>query len=179
MSRIGKKPIEVPAGVTVRVEGTRVLAKGKVGELALDLPPGIGARVEGGKVQVTAPEGSATHGNLHGLARSLVNNMLLGVTSGYRKDLTISGTGFKAAMQGTALSLSLGYSHPILYPVPAGIKIAVEENGTAISITGADKQLVGDVAARLRSFFPAEPYKGKGVQYKGERIRRKVGKTVA
>ena len=179
MSRIGKKPIDVPAGVEVRVDGARVTAKGKAGELVMGLPPGIGARVEGGKVHVTRPNDTARGKSLHGLARSLVNGMLEGVAKGYRKDLLISGVGFRAAVQGPKLSMSLGFSRPVEYIVPDGVKVAVEENGTALAVTGPDKQKVGDVAARIRSYFPAEPYKGKGLQYKGEYVRRKVGKTVA
>lgn len=178
MSRIGKKPIEIPKGVTVTVEGSTVKGKGAHGELALRIPDGITARVADGKVEVAAADGRAGAGALHGTTRSLIANMVKGLVTPYQKDLEIQGVGFRAQQQGQKLVLALGFSHPIEFAVPTGITAKVVE-GTAISISGADKHLVGETAARIRSFFPAEPYKGKGVRYKGEHVRRKAGKAVA
>ena len=177
MSRIGKKPVVIPSGVTVQVAGSRVTAKGPQGELAWDLPAPVSARVADGKVELACPDESKQGKTMYGLSRSLVANMVLGVSKGFAKDLVLEGVGFRAAVQGTKLTLTLGYSHPIEFPAPAGIKIAVKEN--AINVSGPDRQLVGDVAARIRAFYPPEPYKGKGIRYKGEHVRRKAGKTVA
>lgn len=178
MSRIGKKPIEIPKGVTVTVEGSTVKGKGAHGELALKIPDGIKARVADGKVEVATVDDRAGAGALHGTTRSLIANMVKGLVAPYQKDLEIQGVGFRAQQQGQKLVLALGFSHPIEFAVPPGITAKVVE-GTAISISGADKHLVGETAARIRSFFPAEPYKGKGVRYKGEHVRRKAGKAVA
>ncbi len=176
MSRIGEKPIDVPSGVTITVDGSHVTTKGGKGELSLDLPEGISAAVEGSTVNVTRADDSQKA--FHGLSRSLVANMVEGVSNGYTKELEIQGVGFRAALQGSTLSLSLGFASPIEFPVPDTVTVVVNNN-TAVVISGADKQQVGEVAARIRSFYPAEPYKGKGVRYKGERVRRKEGKTVA
>lgn len=178
MSRIGKKPVAIPSGVTAKVEGAVLTMKGPKGELRLTVHPLIKAVVETGNVVLTPAGESRAVGSLHGLTRSLVANMVTGVTRGYSKDLEIQGVGFKAAVQGKKLSLLLGYSKPVDYPIPDGITITVTD-GTNLTIAGPDKQKVGDVAARIISYFPAEPYKGKGVRYKGEHVRRKVGKTVA
>ncbi|MBM4143094.1 MAG: 50S ribosomal protein L6 [Lentisphaerae bacterium] len=179
MSRIGKQPIAIPAGVAVSVAGGTVRAKGPKGELALELPPQTAARVKDGAQIVIESRGEDDRAaSFHGLARSLVANMVKGVSQGYRRDLEMEGVGFRAALRGTRLEMTLGFSSPVVFEVPEGITVAVE-GGTAIAVTGADKQRVGDTAARIRSFFPAEPYKGKGLRYKGERVRRKVGKTVA
>ena len=178
MSRVGQQPIGIPEGVTAACEGASVRIQGPLGELAVTLPGGITAAVEDSRVVMKRPDDSIASRGFHGLARSLVANMVVGVTKGYRKDLEINGTGFRAAVQGNKVVMSLGFSSPIEYTVPEGVKVMVE-GGTAVTVTGPDKQKVGDVAARLRSFYPAEPYKGKGVQYKGEHVRRKVGKTVA
>jgi len=177
MSRVGQKPIEIPSGVTVEVNGQDVRVKGAKAELAMRMANGVSASVEGSKVMVKIAEGSDKE-NLHGLTRTLVANMIEGVTKGYGKDLEIQGVGFKAALQGQKLQMWLGFPKPVEFTVPEGIKVVVTE-GTAISVSGADKQKVGDTAARIRSHFPAEPYKGKGLRYKGEYVRRKVGKTVA
>jgi large subunit ribosomal protein L6 len=178
MSRMGKKPLVIPSGVTVSVDGQQVIVKGPLGELSTRLPGHIRAAVEAGKVLLTRPDDERESKSCHGLARTGVMNMIEGVVKGYRKELEIQGVGFKAAVQKNVLSLSLGFSSPLEYAVPDGIKVAVE-GGTALVISGADKQKVGDVAARVRRFFPAEPYKGKGIRFRGESVRRKVGKTVA
>ena len=174
MSRIGEMPIDVPAGVTIAVEGSHVTAKGGKGELALDLPEGISADLEGSTLNVA--RSSDDQKAYHGLSRSLIANMIEGVNNGYSKELEIQGVGFKAALQGSTLSLSLGFASPVEYTVPDTVDVTVNNN-TAVS--GADKQQVGEVASRIRSFYPAEPYKGKGVRYEGEHVRRKEGKTVA
>jgi len=178
MSRIGKKPIEIPAKVklTVSPEGA-VLAEGPKGKLDWQLPRAIKARVEGSNFVVERSDESRQVRALHGLSRALINNMVTGVSNGFSKDLEIQGVGFKANVQGSTLNLSLGFSHPIVFPIPAGIKITVAEN-TKIKIEGIDRQLVGQVAANIRSYYPPEPYKGKGVRYAGEQIQRKEGKTV-
>ncbi len=176
MSRIGEVPIELPAGVTVTVDGSHVVVKGGKGELMLDLPEGISMTVEGKSAIVS--RANDTQKAFHGLARSLVSNMVEGVVKGYSKELEIQGVGFKAVLQGSTLSISLGFAYPVEYPVPDTVKVEVENN-TKIVVSGIDKQQVGLVAARIRSFYPAEPYKGKGVRYKGEKVRRKEGKTVA
>lgn len=178
MSRIGKIPIDVPAGVTVSISGARVSVKGPQGELSIEMPRPISATADGSKVVLARKGDDSGARSLHGLSRSLVANMVKGVSQGFRKDLEIEGVGFKADVKGNKLSISLGFSSPVVYEIPAGIKIVVE-GGTQMSITGPDKGLVGEVAARIRGFYPAEPYKGKGIRHKGEHVRRKVGKTVA
>lgn len=178
MSRIGKAPVAIPAGVHVSVQDGRVDVKGPKGELALALPRGITARVDGARVELgRAGETKQDRAN-HGTARSLLANCVEGVTQGYHKDLEIQGVGFRAALQGKKLVLSLGFSHPVEFMVPDGVQVKVTDN-TLISVSGADKQQVGEVSARIRSYYPPEPYKGKGVRYKGEYVRRKVGKTVS
>lgn len=177
MSRIGKEPVAVPAGVTVTVDGRKVTVKGKLGELAYEMLEGISAKVEDGKVIVTRANDSLKAA--HGLARAIIHNNVVGVTDGYKKQLSIEGTGFKAVLQGKTVALSLGFASPKLFEIPAGINVTVENDGLQVTVTGCDKQLVGECAARMRSFYPAEPYKGKGVKYVGEHIRRKQGKKVA
>ncbi len=176
MSRIGEVPIELPAGVTVTVDGSHVVVKGGKGELTLDLPEGISMTVEGKSAIVS--RANDTQKAFHGLARSLVSNMVEGVLNGYKKELEIQGVGFKAALQGKTLSLSLGFASPKEYTIPETVTVEIENN-TKLTVSGIDKQQVGLAAARIRSFYPAEPYKGKGVRYKGEQVRRKEGKTVA
>ncbi len=178
MSRIGKEPVTIPAGVTVTVDGQKVTVKGKLGELAYVMHEGITAKVEGDKVLVACADDKRL-GNFHGLARALINNNVIGVSAGYTKQLVIEGTGFKAALQGTTLVLSLGFASPKLFEIPEGLKITVENDGLQVTVNGIDKDKVGEAAARIRSFYPAEPYKGKGVKYLGEHIRRKQGKKVA
>jgi large subunit ribosomal protein L6 len=177
MSRIGNKAVEIPAGVAVQVDGQRVTVKGSQGELSLILPAPILAKVKDGRVEVTRTDDEKQSKGLHGLNRSLIANMVEGVSKGFSKELELQGVGFRAAVQGTKITLSLGYSSPIEYTAPSGIRLAVKES--TIVVSGPDKKRVGDVAARIRRFYPPEPYKGKGVRYKGEYVRRKVGKTVA
>jgi large subunit ribosomal protein L6 len=177
MSRIGKEPVAIPAGVTVTVAGQVVSVKGKLGEMAYTLTEGISAVVEGDKVVVTRKDDSLKA--FHGLARALIKNNVIGVSEGYKKQLVIEGTGFKAALQGKVLSLSLGFASPKLFDIPEGITVTVENDGLQVTVFGIDKALVGEGAARIRSFYPAEPYKGKGIKYLGEQIRRKQGKKVA
>ncbi|HEX4083714.1 MAG TPA: 50S ribosomal protein L6 [Chthoniobacteraceae bacterium] len=178
MSRIGKKAITLPDKVKLNVSGAgAVSVEGPKGKLAWTLPPAIKARVEGTSVQLDRKDETRQVRALHGLSRALLANMVTGVSAGFVKDLEIQGVGFKAAVQGDKLNLALGFSHPINFPIPAGIKVTVAEN-TKIKIEGADKQLVGQVAADIRAYYPPEPYKGKGVRYAGEHVRRKEGKTV-
>lgn len=177
MSRIGKKVIEIPAKIKVAVNGRRVQVEGPKGKLDLELPEHVDVSVNGSALSVSSRGEGRDAKAKHGLARSLINNMVRGVSEGFQKKLEIQGVGFKAAVQGKILNLSLGFSHPILFPIPADIKIAVTEN-TQIQIDGADKQKVGQVAASIRNYYPPEPYKGKGVRYVGEKVRRKEGKTV-
>jgi large subunit ribosomal protein L6 len=177
MSRIGKQPVAIPAKVKVDIKGDKVNVEGPKGKLAFQMPRRTTAKVDGGNVLVTRQGEDAEAKALHGLSRALLNNMLKGVSEGFVKKLEIQGVGFKAAVQGKAISLSLGYSHPINYPIPDQIKVTVEEN-TKITVEGPDKQVVGRVAAEIRSYYPPEPYKGKGVRYVGEHVKRKEGKTV-
>src|SRR5436190_2285345 len=177
MSRIGKQPIAIPPKVKVEVKGQQVLVEGPKGKLNWQLPRRTSLKVENDKV-VVSREGDDAHTKaLHGLSRALVNNMVRGVSEGFVKKLEIQGVGFKAIVQGKNVNLSLGYSHPVLYPIPDQIKVTVEEN-TKLTIEGPSKELVGQVAAEIRSFYPPEPYKGKGVRYVGEHVQRKEGKTV-
>ena len=177
MSRIGKQPIAIPPKVKVEVKGQKVSVEGPKGKLQFDLPRHTSLKVEGGNVLVSRQGDDAQARALHGLSRALVNNMVKGVSEGFVKKLEIQGVGFKAAVQGKTVNMTLGYSHPINYPLPDQIKVVVEEN-TKITIEGPDKQVVGQVASELRSFYPPEPYKGKGVRYVGEHVQRKEGKTV-
>ena len=178
MSRIGNKSIQLPDKVKVSVaNGGELAVEGPKGKLAYTLPSLIQAKVDGNEVSFARSNEERETRALHGLARSLVNNMVLGVATGFVKDLEIQGVGFKAAVQGDKLNLSLGKSHPILFPIPTGIKITVTEN-TKVKVEGIDKQVVGQVAANIRGYYPPEPYKGKGVRYAGENVQRKEGKTV-
>ena len=177
MSRVGKKVINIPSGVTVSTENGHVTVKGSKGELSWTLPEGISIVVEGNELSVKRVDDSRRMRALHGTNRSLLSNMVEGVSKGFAKELEIVGVGFKAAVKGKTLDLSLGKSHPILHPIPAGITVSVTEN-TKIRVEGIDKQLVGQFAAEVRGYYPPEPYKGKGVHYVGEHIRRKEGKSV-
>ena len=180
MSRIGKEPVKVPAGATVAVQGGVVAVKGPKGELKYALPPGIECKVEDGVARFARSSDDRRARAFHGLARALVANMVTGVTKGYDKHLDIEGVGFKFEMKGKdVLALSIGYATPKTYKVPAGATVTVGNAGLHVDVTGIDKQLVGRVAADIRAFKPAEPYKGKGIRYTGEKIRRKEGKTVA
>jgi len=171
-------PIEIPPKVKVVLQGQVVSAEGPQGKLELTLPAGISAAVADNKVHITASGDSRLTRALHGLSRSLVNNMVIGVATGYRKNLEIQGVGYRAAVQGQNLTMNLGFSHPVVFQIPKGVKVTVTDN-TKITVEGPDKQLVGEVAARIRRFHPPEPYKGKGIRYVGEQVRRKAGKTVA
>ena len=178
MSRIGNKSIDLPDKVKINVgNGGLVNVEGPKGKLSYTLPRTITAKTEGSKFTLERPDDERANKALHGLARSLVANMVTGVSAGYVKDLEIQGVGFKAAVQGDKLNLSLGKSHPILFPIPAGIKVTVTEN-TKVRVEGIDKQVVGQAAANIRGYYPPEPYKGKGVRYAGENVQRKEGKTV-
>jgi large subunit ribosomal protein L6 len=175
MSRVGKYPVEIPQGVQVAIAGRLLTAKGQLGELKLELTDHVEAAVEGSKVTVK-PRGEERQGRIMwGTTRALIANMVKGVSSGYAKSMEITGTGFRAAVQGKNLELSLGFSHPVVYPVPEGIKITCERP-TSVKVEGVDKRLVGQVAAEIRAFRPPEPYKGKGVRYTTEQVRRKEGK---
>lgn len=182
MSRIGKLPIEIPAGVTVSVDKYTVNVKGPKGQLSLDVDRDINVSVEGNQVLVARPTEQKRHKALHGLYRSLVNNMLIGVSKGYKLDLELVGVGYKAAVQNNVLELSLGYSHSILLAAPSEIKLSSETlkgKNPTITVEGIDKQLVGQIAAKIKSLRKVEPYKGKGIRFVGESIRRKAGKTAA
>ena len=176
MSRIGMKPIPVAAGVKVTVNGKEVVTEGKLGKMSVTLPEAISAVVEGNEVKVSRVSDEGNNKALHGLFRSLIKNNIIGVSEGYKKELQIVGVGYKAVLAGNKLTLSLGYSHDIVYPVPEGIKIQITD-GTKLQITGIDKQLVGEVAASIRKFKKPEPYKGKGVRYSDEHVVIKPGKT--
>jgi large subunit ribosomal protein L6 len=177
MSRIGKQPIALPPKVKVDVKGQKVFVEGPKGKLNWEMPRRTSAKVENGKVVVSRQGDDAQAKALHGLSRALLNNMVRGVSDGFVKRLSIQGVGFKAAVQGQTVNMTLGYSHPIVFPIPDQIKVTVEEN-TKITVEGPDRQVVGQVAAELRSFYPPEPYKGKGIRYSDERVIRKEGKTV-
>ena len=177
MSRIGKQPIAIPPAVKVEVKGQKVLVQGPKGKLDWELPKRTSLKVQDGKILVSRDGEDAQAKALHGLSRALLNNMVKGVTEGFVKKLEIQGVGFKAAVQGKVINHSLGYSHPLNYAIPDQIKVTVEEN-TKLTIEGPSKQLVGQVAAEIRSYYPPEPYKGKGVRYSDEKVRRKEGKTV-
>lgn len=177
MSRIGKQPIAIPAKVKVEVKGQQVFVEGPKGKLNWQLPRRTTIKVDNGRVLVSRQGEDDQAKALHGLSRALVNNMVRGVSEGFVKKLEIQGVGFKAAVQGKAVNLSLGYSHPVVYPIPDQVKVTVEEN-TKLTIEGPDRQVVGQVASEIRSFYPPEPYKGKGVRYVGEHVVRKEGKTV-
>jgi large subunit ribosomal protein L6 len=176
MSRIGKLPVNVPAGVTVKVEGNTVSVKGPKGELTRTLPSNISVKLEGNVITLTRPSDETKDKSMHGLSRTLVANMVEGCTKGYMKSLEITGVGYKAEPKPFGLQLALGYSHQIQYKAPAGIKLTAPQP-TQVVIEGADKEKVGQVAAEIRSLRPPEPYKGKGIKYTGEVIRRKAGKA--
>ena len=176
MSRIGRLPITVPSGVDVTIDGRNVTVKGPKGTLSRALHPDMTLSREDGTLVVTRPTEQKTHKQLHGLTRTLVNNMVIGVTDGYRKGLEITGVGYRATLNGKRLTLNLGYSHPIEIEPPDGISFEVE-NPTRLAVVGIDKELVGQIAAKVRSTRKPEPYKGKGVRYAGEQVRRKAGKA--
>ena len=175
MSRVGKYPVEIPAGVQVAVAGGMFTAKGKLGELKLALTEFVEAKVEGNLVSVTPKTKESQSRMMWGTTRALIANMVKGVSDGFSKSLEITGTGYRAAVNGSNLEINLGFSHPVIYPVPAGIKISCERP-TSIKVEGVDKRLVGQVASEIRAFRPPEPYKGKGARYTDEIVRRKEGK---
>jgi large subunit ribosomal protein L6 len=175
MSRIGRKPIEVPDGVTVSVDPGAVSVTGPKGELSQVVDRDMKIALDDGVLTVERPTDRGPHRALHGLTRSLLANMVEGVTNGYEKRLEIQGVGYRARLQGKALELSVGYSHPVSVPAPEGIEFEVPQQ-TEVIVRGIDKQLVGEIAARIRRVRPPEPYKGKGIRYAGEHVRRKVGK---
>jgi large subunit ribosomal protein L6 len=175
MSRVGKYPVEIPQGVQVAIVDRLLTAKGRLGELKLQLTEHIEATVDDGKVTVKPRNAERQARMMWGTTRALVANMVHGVSAGYTKSMEITGTGFRAAVQGKNLELSLGYSHPVVFPIPDGIKITCDRP-TAIRVEGVDKRLVGQVASEIRAFRLPEPYKGKGVRYTNEQIRRKEGK---
>ncbi len=178
MSRIGKLPIAIPAKVKVSIKDGTVLVEGPKGKVQQTFNPAVKIEQADGKIVVTPAVETRFANAMHGTARSVINGMVIGVVEGYTKDLEIQGVGFKAAVVGKVVDLALGYSHPIKYDIPEGIKVTVVEQ-TKVKVEGCNKQLVGKVATEIRAFYPPEPYKGKGVRLVGERVRRKEGKTVA
>jgi large subunit ribosomal protein L6 len=182
MSRIGKLPISIPAGVSIKLDKTTVKAKGPKGELSQDIGTDITAELEGNVLTLSRPTEQKRHKALHGLYRSLINNMIIGVNTGYKLNLELVGVGYKAVAQNNVLELSLGYSHSIFIAVPSEVKLSSETakgKNPTISLEGIDKQLVGQVAAKIKSMRKVEPYKGKGIRFVGEVVRRKAGKTAA
>ena len=176
MSRVGKKPILIPKDVQVELTGYVLKATGPQGTLSLNVHPAVEVRIEDGEIRVHRATDSRQHRSLHGLTRTLIDNIIIGVASGFQKRLEVVGAGYRAELKGKSLNLQLGYSHPILFSPPESIRISLEGN-TKIIVFGPDKQLVGQVAAKIRSFRPPEPYKGKGIRYEGEFIKRKAGKA--
>ena len=177
MSRVGKKPIPIPEKTKVEITGQTVTVTGPKGQLSRDIHPEISAGVQDNEVVVTRPSDVKRHAALHGLTRALINNMVVGVTDGFRKELQMIGVGYRAEMKGTNLVMHLGYSHPIVFGMPEEIKVEVLPKENKIIVDGIDKELVGQVAAKIRSFRKPEPYKGKGIRYVGEFVRSKAGKT--
>lgn len=178
MSRIGLKPITIPAGVDVNVNGTTVTVKGPNGTLSMDAHPNMTVSIEGSEVIVSRPNDDKENRSLHGLTRTLIHNMVVGVTEGFKKNLEVNGVGYRVQMQGNKLVMNLGFSHQVTMEAPQGIKVECP-SANAIVISGADKQMVGQFAAQVREKRPPEPYKGKGIKFVGEQIRRKAGKTAA
>ena len=177
MSRIGRKPIPVPEGVEVKIEGSHVTVKGPKGQLSRTFHPDMKIALQDSQIVVTRPSDHRLHRSLHGLTRALLANMVEGVSKGFSKRLEIEGIGYRAEMQGQTLVLNVGYSHPVHIVTPPGITITVERRAKALTVEGMDKELVGDVAARIRAVRKPEPYKGKGIRYADERVRRKAGKA--
>jgi len=176
MSRIGKKPVAVPKGVDIDLQGQALTVKGPKGELGLDVHPEMAVAFEDGEIRVERPSDQPSHRALHGLTRALIANMVEGVTNGFTRTLEIVGVGYRAEVKGGSLNLSLGFSHPVEFQPPVGVTIECP-NQTTVVVKGADKQAVGQAAAVIRGFRPPEPYKGKGIRYQGEQVRRKAGKT--
>jgi large subunit ribosomal protein L6 len=176
MSRIGRKPVPIPQGVDVQIAGTRVSVKGPKGALETSLHPDMRVRLDDGNVVVERPTEERRHRALHGLTRSLIANMVMGVTEGFSKRLEIQGVGYRAAQKGSDLEISVGYSHPVLVKAPEGVSLSLE-SPTKIVVAGADKQAVGQVAANIRALRPPDSFKGKGIRYEGEYVRKKAGKA--
>lgn len=178
MSRVGKLPIPIPTGVSVNINKNAVTVTGPKGEMSRDLPAEINIAEEDGRVVVTRNSDNRFHRSKHGLTRALVNNMMVGVSNGFSRRLDIEGVGYRAAMEGSKLVLSVGYSHPVVFDPPQGITFEVpDKNGRQIVVSGIDKELIGEIAAQIRRTRPPEPYKGKGIRYAGEVVRRKAGKA--
>jgi large subunit ribosomal protein L6 len=178
MSRIGRKPISIPEKVEIKIgKNNKVTVKGPKGELTRTFNPDMTIEMKDGQVEITRPTDQRHHRALHGLTRALLANMVTGVSQGYVKELEMTGVGYRAVMKGNALDLSLGFSHPVIIEPPEGISFEVEKGGRAFHVKGIDKEVVGEVAAKIRALRPPEPYKGKGISYRGEYIRRKAGKA--
>lgn len=177
MSRIGRLPIQVPQGVKVDIQGPKVIVTGPKGKLEQDIHPAMSVELDEGVLSVKRPSDSRQHRSLHGLSRALLNNMVLGVSEGFSKVLEVEGVGYRAAMEGKVLVLNVGYSHPIHFDPPKDVEYVVEDRNKTIVVSGIDKQVVGELAAQIRKTRPPEPYKGKGIRYRGEYVRRKAGKA--
>lgn len=177
MSRVGKLPIPIPQGVSININKNAVTVKGPKGELQRDFPPEIDIKEEDGEIVITRNSDHRTHRSKHGLVRALLNNMVVGVSTGFKRELYIEGVGYRAAVEGKKLVLNVGYSHPVYFDPPENISFEVDKSGRQLVVNGIDKEVVGEIAARIRRQRPPEPYKGKGVRYVGERIRRKAGKA--
>jgi large subunit ribosomal protein L6 len=177
MSRIGKTPIEIPSNVKVKIDGSHVSVSGTRGELDQTFHPAMGFELDENTLHVTRPSDSQEHRSLHGLTRALLNNMVVGVSEGFQKRLQIEGVGYRAELRGTKLVLQVGHSHPIEFDPPGAVTFEVLDRGKTIVVTGNDKQIVGEVSANIRKTRPPEPYKGKGIRYEGEYVRRKAGKA--
>jgi large subunit ribosomal protein L6 len=178
-SRVGKRPIVVPKGITAAVKDGAVKIEGPKGKLSRAIPAGVEVKIDAGKVTVTSNLGGRDASRMQGLVRALIATMVKGAAEGYTKTLELRGTGYRAEMKGTTLNMSLGFSHPVIFPLPAGIKaeIPADSKGTILNLSGADKELMGQTAAKIRGFRPPEPYGGKGVRYQGEKVREKAGKA--
>jgi large subunit ribosomal protein L6 len=179
MSRIGKKPVALPDKVKARIDGRKVLVEGPLGKLSYSLPDGINAEVAGTNVNVSVAQGAMDKGALFGTARARINNMVSGVTKEFEKVLEISGVGFKGAVEGNRVSMQLGFSHPVIFDIPAGIKMSFDPKQVVLTIKGIDREAVGNLAAQIKRIKKPEPYKGTGIKYQGEHIIRKAGKTAA
>ncbi len=177
MSRIGRLPVAIPPGVSVKINKNSVMVAGPKGQLNRDFPPEINLKQEGDQIVVTRNSDHRTHRSKHGLTRALLNNMVIGVSKGFNRQLHIEGVGYRAALRGKKLVLNIGYSHQVFFEPPEGISFEIDKSGRELVVAGLDKELVGEIAARIRRVRPPEPYKGKGIRYVGERVRRKAGKA--
>jgi large subunit ribosomal protein L6 len=179
LSRVGKRPVELPKGVTVQLAKGKIDIKGPKGQLSRDLPPNVDVTIEGTKISVHPKIGGRDGARFQGLTRALIQSMATGAGTGYTRTLQLVGTGYRAEVKGTTLNLLLGFSHPVVFPIPAGIKVEIpaDSKGTLLVLTGADKERMGQTAAKIRGFRPPEPYGGKGVRYQGEKVREKAGKA--